>query len=179
MLFRSDQIELERDQVKSDREQIDEMMAHQDFYVPEILEILKSVDRLCGLDTGKKLEENSKMQQAPEKKRPEPKPEPEKKPEAKAEGPVIRKVSALDIYNKEKQKEVKPMKVRTRFAPSPTGRMHVGNLRTALYAFLIAKHAGGDFILRIEDTDQERYVDGAIDIIYKTQIGRASCRERV
>lgn len=163
-----DQIELERDQVKSDREQIDEMMAHQDFYVPEILEILKSVDRLCGLDTGKKLEENSKMQQAPENKRPEPKPEPEKKPEAKAEGPVIRKVSALDIYNKEKQKEVKPMKVRTRFAPSPTGRMHVGNLRTALYAFLIAKHAGGDFILRIEDTDQERYVDGAIDIIYKT-----------
>lgn len=163
-----DQIELERDQVKSDREQIDEMMAHQDFYVPEILEILKSVDRLCGLDTGKKLEENSKMQQAPEKKRPEPKPAPEKKPEAKAEGPVIRKVSALDIYNKEKQKEVKPMKVRTRFAPSPTGRMHVGNLRTALYAFLIAKHAGGDFILRIEDTDQERYVDGAIDIIYKT-----------
>jgi glutamyl-tRNA synthetase len=163
-----DQIELERDQVKSDREQIDEMMAHQDFYVPEILEILKSVDRLCGLDTGKKLEENSKMQQAPEKKRPEPKPEPEKKPEAKAEGPVIRKVSALDIYNKEKQKEVKPMKVRTRFAPSPTGRMHVGNLRTALYAFLIAKHALGDFILRIEDTDQERYVEGAIDIIYKT-----------
>lgn len=163
-----DQIELERDQVKSDREQIDEMMAHQDFYVPEILEILKSVDRLCGLDTGKKLEENSKMQQAPENKRPEPKPEPEKKPEAKAEGPVIRKVSALDIYNKEKQKEVKPMKVRTRFAPSPTGRMHVGNLRTALYAFLIAKHALGDFILRIEDTDQERYVDGAIDIIYKT-----------
>ncbi len=163
-----DQIELERDQVKSDREQIDEMMAHQDFYVPEILEILKSVDRLCGLDTGKKLEENSKMQQAPENKRPEPKPEPEKKPEANAEGPVIRKVSALDIYNKEKQKEVKPMKVRTRFAPSPTGRMHVGNLRTALYAFLIAKHAGGDFILRIEDTDQERYVDGAIDIIYKT-----------
>jgi glutamyl-tRNA synthetase len=163
-----DQIELERDQVKSDREQIDEMMAHQDFYVPEILEILKSVDRLCGLDTGKKLEENSKMQQAPEKKRPEPKPKPQKKPEAKAEGPVIRKVSALDIYNKEKQKEVKPMKVRTRFAPSPTGRMHVGNLRTALYAFLIAKHALGDFILRIEDTDQERYVEGAIDIIYKT-----------
>ena len=46
-------------------------------------------------------------------------------------------------------------KVRTRFAPSPTGRMHVGNLRTALYAYLIARHAGGDFILRIEDTDQE------------------------
>lgn len=59
-------------------------------------------------------------------------------------------------------------KIRTRFAPSPTGRMHVGNLRTALYAYLIAKHEGGDFLLRIEDTDQERYVEGAIDIIYRT-----------
>ena len=59
-------------------------------------------------------------------------------------------------------------KVRTRFAPSPTGRMHVGNLRTALYEFLIAKHEGGDFILRIEDTDRERYVEGAVDIIYRT-----------
>ena len=59
-------------------------------------------------------------------------------------------------------------KVRTRFAPSPTGRMHVGNLRTALYAYLIAKHEGGDFLLRIEDTDQERYVEGAVDIIYRT-----------
>ena len=59
-------------------------------------------------------------------------------------------------------------KVRTRFAPSPTGRMHVGNLRTALYAYLIAKHQDGDFILRIEDTDQERYVEGAVDIIYRT-----------
>lgn len=59
-------------------------------------------------------------------------------------------------------------KVRTRFAPSPTGRMHVGNLRTALYAYLIAKHEGGDFILRIEDTDQERYVEEALDIIYRT-----------
>ncbi len=59
-------------------------------------------------------------------------------------------------------------KVRTRFAPSPTGRMHVGNLRTALYAYLIAKHEGGDFILRIEDTDQEREVEGAVDIIYRT-----------
>ncbi len=58
--------------------------------------------------------------------------------------------------------------VRTRFAPSPTGRMHVGNLRTALYAYLIAKHEGGQFLLRIEDTDQERYVDGAVDIIYRT-----------
>lgn len=59
-------------------------------------------------------------------------------------------------------------RVRTRFAPSPTGYMHVGNLRTALYAYLIAKHEGGDFILRIEDTDQERYVEGAVDVIYKT-----------
>ena len=59
-------------------------------------------------------------------------------------------------------------KVKTRFAPSPTGRMHVGNLRTALYAYLIAKHAGGKFMLRIEDTDQERYMEGAVDIIYRT-----------
>ncbi len=59
-------------------------------------------------------------------------------------------------------------KIRTRFAPSPTGRMHVGNLRTALYAYLIAKHEGGDFLLRIEDTDQERYVEEAVDIIYRT-----------
>ena len=59
-------------------------------------------------------------------------------------------------------------KIRTRYAPSPTGRMHVGNLRTALYAYLIAKHEGGDFLLRIEDTDQERYVEGATEIIYKT-----------
>lgn len=59
-------------------------------------------------------------------------------------------------------------KIRTRFAPSPTGRMHVGNLRTALYAYLIAKHEDGDFILRVEDTDQERFVEGALDIIYRT-----------
>ena len=59
-------------------------------------------------------------------------------------------------------------RVRTRFAPSPTGRMHVGNLRSALYEFLIAKHAGGDFMLRIEDTDQERFVEGAVEIIYHT-----------
>ena len=58
--------------------------------------------------------------------------------------------------------------VRTRFAPSPTGYMHVGNLRTALYAYLMAKSQGGTFILRIEDTDQERYVEGAVDIIYNT-----------
>lgn len=59
-------------------------------------------------------------------------------------------------------------KIRTRYAPSPTGRMHVGNLRSALYEFLIAKHEGGTFILRIEDTDQERYVEGAVEIIYRT-----------
>lgn len=59
-------------------------------------------------------------------------------------------------------------KIRTRFAPSPTGYMHIGNLRTALYAYLLAKANGGDFVLRIEDTDQERYVDGAVDLIFKT-----------
>ena len=63
---------------------------------------------------------------------------------------------------------VKYMKIRTRYAPSPTGRMHVGNLRTALYAYLIAKHEGGDYILRIEDTDQVREMEGAVDIINRT-----------
>ena len=58
--------------------------------------------------------------------------------------------------------------VRTRFAPSPTGYMHVGNLRTALYTYLTAKHEDGTFILRIEDTDQGRYVEGAVDVIYNT-----------
>ena len=57
-------------------------------------------------------------------------------------------------------------KVRTRFAPSPTGFMHIGNLRTCLYAFLFARKNNGTFILRIEDTDQERFVDGAVDLIY-------------
>lgn len=59
-------------------------------------------------------------------------------------------------------------KVRTRFAPSPTGYMHIGNLRTALYTYMITKHAGGDFILRIEDTDRERYIEGATDLIFRT-----------
>lgn len=63
--------------------------------------------------------------------------------------------------------------VRTRFAPSPTGYMHVGNLRTALYTWLIARHAGGRFILRIEDTDQGRLVEDAVDVIYKTM---ADCK---
>ena len=58
--------------------------------------------------------------------------------------------------------------VRTRFAPSPTGMMHVGNLRTALYAYLLAKSKGGSFILRIEDTDRTRMVDQAVEVIYKT-----------
>lgn len=60
------------------------------------------------------------------------------------------------------------MIIRTRYAPSPTGRMHVGNLRTALYEYLIARHEGGEFILRIEDTDQERFFEGALEIIYNT-----------
>ena len=60
------------------------------------------------------------------------------------------------------------MTIRTRFAPSPTGYMHIGNLRTALYEYLIAKAQGGEFLLRIEDTDQKRYVEGATEIIYNT-----------
>ena len=60
------------------------------------------------------------------------------------------------------------MKARTRFAPSPTGFMHIGNLRTAIFEYLVAKHDGGDFILRVEDTDQNRKVEGAIDFIYNT-----------
>ena len=60
------------------------------------------------------------------------------------------------------------MKVRTRFAPSPTGFMHIGNLRTAIFEYLVAKKDNGSFILRIEDTDQERQVEGAIDFIYNT-----------
>lgn len=67
----------------------------------------------------------------------------------------------------EGRNEVK-MKIRTRYAPSPTGRMHVGNLRTALYAYLITKHENGDFLLRIEDTDQGRLVDGAVELINET-----------
>lgn len=59
-------------------------------------------------------------------------------------------------------------KIRIRFAPSPTGYMHIGNLRTALYEYLIAKHENGDFILRIEDTDQERFVEGSVDVLLKT-----------
>jgi hypothetical protein len=68
-----------------------------------------------------------------------------------------------DMKNERADREV-----RTRFAPSPTGYMHVGNLRTALYGYLLAKSKGGKFILRIEDTDQERYVEGAVDVIYDT-----------
>ena len=68
----------------------------------------------------------------------------------------------------EMERNIPSGKVRTRFAPSPTGYMHVGNLRTALYTWLIARHSGGTFILRIEDTDQGRLVEGAVDVIYKT-----------
>ena len=60
------------------------------------------------------------------------------------------------------------MKVRTRFAPSPTGNMHIGNLRTALYGYLFAKKEGGDFVVRIEDTDQARLQESATEIIFKT-----------
>ena len=71
-------------------------------------------------------------------------------------------------YFEEMEAKIPHGKVRTRFAPSPTGYMHVGNLRTALYTYLIARHAGGTFILRIEDTDQGRLVEGATDVIYRT-----------
>ena len=75
----------------------------------------------------------------------------------------------LDMkYFEEMEDKIPHGKVRTRFAPSPTGYMHVGNLRTALYTWLIARHAGGTFILRIEDTDQGRLVEGATDVIYRT-----------
>ena len=66
---------------------------------------------------------------------------------------------------KEMEDRIPTGRVRTRFAPSPTGYMHVGNLRTALYAWLIARKNNGTFILRIEDTDQSRHVDGAVELI--------------
>ena len=76
---------------------------------------------------------------------------------------------ALDMkFFDEMEARIPKGKVRTRFAPSPTGYMHVGNLRTALYTWLIARHADGTFILRIEDTDQGRLVEGATDVIYRT-----------
>ncbi len=76
---------------------------------------------------------------------------------------------ALDMkYFEEMEAKIPHGKVRTRFAPSPTGYMHIGNLRTALYTWLIARNAGGTFILRIEDTDQTRQVEGATELIYKT-----------
>ena len=76
---------------------------------------------------------------------------------------------AMDTaFFEEMEARIPKGKVRTRFAPSPTGYMHVGNLRTALYTWLIARHAGGTFILRIEDTDQGRLVEGATDVIYRT-----------
>ncbi|MDD3347539.1 glutamate--tRNA ligase [Oscillibacter sp.] len=76
---------------------------------------------------------------------------------------------ALDRkFFEEMEDRIPKGKVRTRFAPSPTGYMHVGNLRTALYTWLIARHAGGAFLLRIEDTDQGRLVEGATDVIYRT-----------
>ena len=77
-------------------------------------------------------------------------------------------MSLDQTYFEEMEAKIPHGKVRTRFAPSPTGFMHVGNLRTALYTWLIARNAGGTFILRIEDTDQGRYVEGATDVIYRT-----------
>ena len=73
-----------------------------------------------------------------------------------------------EAWFSEMEQRIPKGEVRTRFAPSPTGYMHVGNLRTALYTYLIARRHGGKFILRIEDTDQGRYVEGAVDVIYKT-----------
>ncbi len=78
----------------------------------------------------------------------------------------------MDFF-REMEARIPTGEVRTRFAPSPTGYMHVGNLRTALYTWLIARHYGGKFILRIEDTDQNRFVEGATELIYKTL---AECR---
>ncbi len=76
---------------------------------------------------------------------------------------------ALDMeFFSQMEARIPKGEVRTRFAPSPTGYMHVGNLRTALYTYLIARRLGGKFILRIEDTDQERLVEGAVDVIYAT-----------
>ena len=78
---------------------------------------------------------------------------------------------SLDMtYFNEMEAKIPHGKVRTRFAPSPTGYMHVGNLRTALYTWLIARNAGGTFILRIEDTDQGRLIEGATDVIYRTPV---------
>lgn len=71
-------------------------------------------------------------------------------------------------YFEQMEAKIPHGQVRTRFAPSPTGYMHVGNLRTALYTWLIARSHGGTFILRIEDTDQSRQVEGAVDVIYRT-----------
>ena len=71
-------------------------------------------------------------------------------------------------YFEQMEAKIPHGQVRTRFAPSPTGYMHVGNLRTALYTWLIARSHGGTFILRIEDTDQSRLVAGAVDVIYRT-----------
>ena len=72
------------------------------------------------------------------------------------------------VWFDEMESRIPKNEVRTRFAPSPTGYMHVGNLRTALYTYLIARHNNGKFLLRIEDTDQGRLVEGAVDVIYKT-----------
>lgn len=84
---------------------------------------------------------------------------------------MIMNNSKTDIWFDEMEQRIPSGEVRTRFAPSPTGYMHVGNLRTALYTYLIARKHGGKFILRIEDTDQGRYIEGATDAIYSTMSG--------
>lgn len=71
-------------------------------------------------------------------------------------------------FYEENEKKIPMGRVRTRFAPSPTGYMHIGNLRTALYTYFIARNMKGDFVLRIEDTDRQRLVSDAVDIIYET-----------
>ncbi len=82
---------------------------------------------------------------------------------------TIKESLLMDMtYFHDMESKIPHGKIRTRFAPSPTGYMHVGNLRTALYTWLIARSGGGTFILRIEDTDQGRLVDGATDVIYRT-----------
>ena len=87
-------------------------------------------------------------------------------------GDTLRKIKLEAVANSRLIEEDYSMnQIRTRFAPSPTGYMHVGNLRTGLYAWLLARKAGGRFILRIEDTDQARYVEGAVDVIYQTLRG--------
>ena len=87
--------------------------------------------------------------------------------QGRQKGPSCSNYESVEQDNELKMNE-NPATVRTRFAPSPTGFMHVGNLRTALYAYLLARSQGGRFVLRIEDTDRNRYIDGAVEVIFDT-----------